>query len=170
MSCQNLCACCQKLRYGSPSVPRRHCVSASHLGLRCKGNHSSLNRRIVPLAQSTMAKHHSVLLTSNSNSFWNDWCESWKPENKHYFIKNPVQHNYFLRVWLLSARFILEHRLPYHSMQGLFSSVMCLLKWTWVIELDNLKTQGLGLLLATIFSEETHFSHCLLSLFLRANT
>lgn len=50
------------------------------------------------------------------------------------------------------------------------SPVMCLLKWRRVIEWDNLKTQGLGLVLATIFSEERHFSHCLLSLFLRAYT
>ncbi len=39
-----------------------------------------------------------------------------------------------------------------------------------MIEWDNLKTQGLGLLLAAIFSEERRFSHCLLSLFLGANT
>lgn len=52
----------------------------------------------------------------------------------------------------------------------LCSPVMCLLKWKQVIEWDNLKTQGLGLLLATILSEERRFSHCLLSLFLRANT
>lgn len=53
---------------------------------------------------------------------------------------------------------------------SLCSPVMCLLEWRRVIEWDNLKTQGLGLLLATIFSEERRFSHCLLSLFLRANT
>lgn len=53
---------------------------------------------------------------------------------------------------------------------SLCSPVMCLLKWKRVIEWDNLKTQGLGLLLATIVSEERRFSHCLLSLFLRANT
>lgn len=40
---------------------------------------------------------------------------------------------------------------------SLCSLVMCLLKWKQVIEWDNLRTQGLGLLLATIFSEEWWF-------------
>lgn len=53
---------------------------------------------------------------------------------------------------------------------SLCSPVMRPLKWKRVIEWDNLKTQGLGLLLATVFSEERRFSHCLLSPFLRANT
>lgn len=53
-------------------------------------------------------------------------------------------------------------------MASLCSPGIYLLKWTWVIEWDNLKTQGLGLLLASIFSEERHLSHCLLNLFVGA--
>lgn len=42
----------------------------------------------------------------------------------------------------------------YTAVPGCLCSLeMCLLKWTQVIEWDNLKTHGLGLLLATIFSE-----------------
>lgn len=53
MSCQNLFAHCQKLSYGSLSMLHCHCVSVSHLGLGWRGNHSSVNRRPLPLAQST---------------------------------------------------------------------------------------------------------------------
>lgn len=61
--------------------------------------------------------------------------------------------------------------LPYTTVpRSLCSPVMCLLRWKQVIEWDNLRTQGLVLLLATIFSEERRFSHCLLNLFLRADT
>ena len=53
MSCQNLCAYCQKLSHGSLSMLHGHCVSVSHLGLGCRGNHSSVNWRNLPSAQGT---------------------------------------------------------------------------------------------------------------------
>lgn len=53
MSCQNLRAFCQKLSYGSLNKLHCNCVSVSHLGLGCIGNHRSVNRRSLPLAQNT---------------------------------------------------------------------------------------------------------------------
>lgn len=53
MFCQNLCAHCQKLSYGSVSMLHCHCVCVSHLGPGCRGDHNSVNRRSLPSAQST---------------------------------------------------------------------------------------------------------------------
>lgn len=186
MSCQNLCAYCQKLSYGSLSMLHCHCVSVSHLGLGCRGNHSSVNMRSLPLAQSTdgtalQPAFHKAL----SHSAFLEWL-MWMFEalKRHIIpsINNHIQLDYYSWFYfaqtggrncsaqdpLCNVRYpIACHTTPPGS---LCSPVMRPLKWKRVIEWDNLKTQGLGLLLATVFSEERRFSHCLLSPFLRANT